>query len=183
MDPITITATALSIIKATGLSAWIGRRLGGEPGERASARIVETAEGIVGGSPNKDVVKTLKADPAMTDQVRLALVAQEAELVELNMADMQDARAMYKQKNAQADKVATTIMRFNLPAILLLIVFNIGAIYFINNPTVAVAIGNLVGASISFLWQERQQVMGFFFGSSLGSKEKSELLSGRRVEF
>ena len=54
----------------------------------------------------------------------------------------------------------------------LLVGANALALCFIKEATIAVAVGNVIGASIQALWNERQQVIGFFFGSSLGSKMK-----------
>ena len=44
----------------------------------------------------------------------------------------------------------------------------------IKEPTAAVTAGNVIGASIAYLWNERSQVVGFFFGSSIGSKLKDQ---------
>ena len=105
---------------------------------------------------------------------------QEIEILQLGVSDIRNARNMYLAKSTQANKIANNIMRFNLPAIVSLIAANGLVIYYIENPAVAVAIGNVIGASISVMWQERQQVVGFFFGSSIGSQEKTELMVNKQ---
>ena len=90
--------------------------------------------------------------------------------------DLSNARAMYGQQHQNADRIARQIMTWNLPAIVALVAANCAAVYTIDNPTIAVALGNIIGASITYLWNERSQVVGFFFGSSMGSKDKQEML-------
>lgn len=185
MDPLTITSAALAIAKATGLTDWLGRKIAGPPGEQVSRRIVETAQSVVGGKSPTEILKRVEQETESASQtraqIRALIIGQETDLLKLAAADTIDARALYRQKSTQANRIATSIMRFNLPAIILLIAGNGGALYYINNPTVAVAIGNLIGASIASLWQERQQIMGFFFGTSLSSQEKTELLTRQRA--
>jgi hypothetical protein len=177
MDPITITAAAVAIAKATGLTEWIGRKLGGPPGERVSELIVSVAGEVVGGASTTEIVTRLVGNPEAEKALRAQLIDRETVLLKLNAADLADARSLYRAKSTEANRVSRSIMTWNLPAIVGLIGANCGAVYLIDNPAVAVAVGNVIGASISFLWQERQQVVGFFFGSSIGSKDKTDLMA------
>ena len=169
VDPITIITSALAIIKYSGLAEWAGKRWGGAPGVEVSKKIIEIAGTVVGTeAAEKGAILTVKDET----EIRSRILHREPELMKLHLQDKKSARGMYKTKNAQADKVARSIMLWNLPAIITLLLLNGAAVYFIENPAVAVAIGNAIGASISFLWQERQQIVGFFFGSGLGNQEE-----------
>lgn len=178
VDPITIITSALAIIKYSGLAEWAGKRWGGAPGVEVSKKIIEIAGTVVGEEAAKEgAILT----PAHESQIRSKILDSEPELMKLHLQDKDSARGMYKNKSSQADKVAHSIMLWNLPAIIALLLLNGAAVYFIENPAVAVAIGNAIGASISFLWQERQQIVGFFFGSSLGSKKKGSFIKRRSL--
>ena len=180
MTPLAITATALSLVKATGLADWIGNKLGGAPGQSASRRLIEIAEDIteVRGDPEA-LLARVREDAEASIQIAIATQQAERELIKLDRADRADARAMHTKDPDAGNRLARQIMVWNLPAIFGLVGVNAAAITQIDNPTVAVAIGNVIGASISYLWQERAQVVGFYFGSSTGSKEKQGLLVRR----
>jgi hypothetical protein len=177
VDPISIVTLALSIAKATGLTDWVSRKLGGVPSVDASKKIIDIAVDVVG----EEEVKGASFSKEDAATIKELILQHESELVRINLADKKNARSMYKSKNTQADRVANSIMRWNLPAIVMLIIGNGAAVYYIENPAIAVAIGNIIGASISFLWQERQQIVGFFFGSSIGSKAKDSIIKQRHL--
>lgn len=177
MDPLSITTAAIAIVKATGLGDWIVRKLGREPGERVSEQIVSIASQVVGGATPTEIVTRLAGNADAEKALRAQLIQHETLLLELHAADLRDARALYRAKSTEANRVSRSIMTWNLPAIVALIAGNCAAVYYISNPAVAVAVGNIIGASISFLWQERSQVVGFFFGSSIGSKDKTDLMA------
>ena len=59
-------------------------------------------------------------------------------------------------------------------AVVVLIGANAAGLILVTDPTSAAALGNVLGASIAYLWNERSQVVGFFFGSSIGSKLKDQ---------
>ena len=179
MDPVSIVSAALGIAKATGLTDWIGEKLGGEPGAKAAGKIVDVATAVTGAKSPEDAIKRIQADQDAANAVRQKLLEHQQELVRLQFQDLQNARAMYAQKSKMADRIAEHVIRWNLPAVVLLVVANCFVIMYIRNATIAVAVGNIIGASIAYLWQERHQVITFFFGSSLGSKQKTEKLLGR----
>jgi hypothetical protein len=86
---------------------------------------------------------------------------------------------MYKTTDHKmADKIADRVIMWNLPAIALLVGANVGVVSFVENPVIAVSVGNIIGASIAYLWNERSTVINFFFGSSQGSKDKTDKLNG-----
>ena len=179
MDPITIAGSAMAIARAVGLSGWLEDKFDGKPGAKAAAKIIDLATKVCGGGPPEEILERLQHDAEAAAETQRELLRWEQELVRLQLADLADARQMYGNQSAMADKLANRIMSWNLPAIVCLVAGNCAVVYTIENPTIAVALGNIIGASITYLWQERQQVVGFFFGSSIGSKDKNDLLRGR----
>lgn len=104
------------------------------------------------------------------------------ELFLASLADVAGARDMYKSSDhTQADKVADIIMKKNLQYIAVLVLVNISVMVFSEklqlNTALIVAIGNVLGMVIQSLINERQQVVGFYMGSSLGSKIKDKTKS------
>jgi hypothetical protein len=98
------------------------------------------------------------------------------------LADVAGARTMYaKTGHEQADKVAENIMKRNLPYLVGLASVNILILVFsekldLNTPVV-LAVGNVIGMVIQSLINERAQVVGFYMGSSIGSKIKDKAKS------
>ena len=187
MDPLTIVTSAAAIARAAGLSDWLRARFADQPSAEAAARMVDLATSVTGASDPREAIRKISSDLEARDRARAALLEWEQELVRLQLADVDSARALYQRANEsaeprQADRIARQIMSWNLPAIVGLVGANCAAVYYISNATVAVALGNVIGASITYLWNERSQVVGFFFGSSLGSKDKQALLSGRQQQ-
>lgn len=179
MEPITIVSSALSILKATGLSSWIGEKLG--IGESSANKIVEIAQAVTGTSDPEKALEAMSQSAAAQVEVRNKLIDNKQEIIRLQYQDRSDARDMYKNSDhKKADDIASVIMKYNLPLIVLLLVANVVAVQFIQNTAVAVAVGNLIGGSVAAMWQERQQVVGFFFGSSIGSKDKTKALAGAK---
>jgi hypothetical protein len=103
------------------------------------------------------------------------------EVYEWEVKDRMSARTMYRFKSNMADHIANNVMTRNLFYISLLLIANIAAtmasFYYIDNKTLAVTVGSSVGttigAVIGSLLQERNQVVGFFFGAS-HKQENSE---------
>ena len=94
------------------------------------------------------------------------------------LEDIKDARNMYIKEHEVADKIATKIIRENLPTIGGLIILNVGAVWLLEGKGEIIAIvSNFIGIAIGHLFNERQSVINFFFGSSKGSKDKSTLLN------
>jgi hypothetical protein len=181
VDPITIAAaatrSAVAIANAAGMGDWLKQKFAGKPGLSAAGRIIDLATGITGTSDPIAALEVIKHDAQAREETERLLRAMEQELIKLECQDRYSARTMYVGQHENADKIARQIMTWNLPAIVALVGANCGAVYTIDNPTIAVALGNIIGASITYLWAERSQVVGFFFGSSLGSKDKSAMLS------
>jgi hypothetical protein len=94
--------------------------------------------------------------------------------INLAYADIQDARRMYTETDHKAaDEIAESVIKKNLPIIGILIGVNIASVIFLKDKGELIAIiSNFIGIAIGQLFNERQQVISFFFGSSQGSKDK-----------
>lgn len=90
------------------------------------------------------------------------------------LEDVKDARDMYESSShTQSDKIANIVIKYNLPIIAVLVFINIIAVFQLRQYQGMVAIvSNFIGITISQLFNERQSVINFFFGSSQGSKDK-----------
>lgn len=83
------------------------------------------------------------------------------------------AHTTYVTKSDMADNIAKQIIDRNLPLIGILVVINVALVYFLQDRANLIAIAsNIIGIAIGNLFSERQAIVNFFFGSSIGSKEK-----------
>jgi len=90
-------------------------------------------------------------------------------------ANRNKAHDTYQIKNEMADTIASRIISRNLPYIALLVITNLILIYFMKTEVALLAIAsNIIGITIGNLFAERQAIVNFFFGSSIGSKTKSK---------
>lgn len=134
---------------------------------------IENVANTLTGKTGDDAVAAIEADPQLAYEFKIAVMADSHISEQLKADDRKDARAAYKVNHEQADKVAQSIMKLNLPSVLALALINIAAVYFLKEygPILAIA-SNLIGIVIGRLLSERESVVGFYFGSSLGSKMK-----------
>lgn len=174
MEPVAAITLAKTIISKTGLGRWISKKVGKVIGEKTAHKVVAIAQQVTGVSSVDEVLDCLSKDKAAAIQVRNTLMQNEHTLQMTMVEDRQNARAMYVEKNEMADAIAERVIRFNHWVVVLLILANCAVAYYVQERGLALALGNLISLSIGALWQERQQVVGFFFGSSLGSKQKSQ---------
>ncbi|MDA0778323.1 MAG: hypothetical protein O3C19_04550 [Bacteroidetes bacterium] len=87
------------------------------------------------------------------------------------------AHETYQEKSTMSDEIARQIIKRNLPIIAILVTINVGLVYFMKDEATLIAIAsNIIGVTIGNLFSERQAVVNFFMGSSIGSKEKDKLL-------
>lgn len=101
-------------------------------------------------------------------------------LLEMDMAelkDVQSARNMYSSTDHDlADYVAKRVINYNLWVVLIAIIIEIISVIFIDDKVLIAIISGAIGSATTALLQERQQVISFLFGSSRGSKEKTDLM-------
>jgi hypothetical protein len=170
-------SSAIAIARAAGLNDWLQEKFAGRPSLNVATRILELAEAATATSDPQRALEHIKNRPEERRKLQVMAQQWQHQLVKMHYDDLRDARGMYAEQSDNADRIARQIMSWNLPAIVALVGANCAAVYLIENPTIAVALGNIIGASITYLWNERSQVVGFFFGSSLGSKSKQDLLA------
>ena len=108
----------------------------------------------------------------------------ELELLRLALAEKQEdnrhsetlyttAHNTYNQDNDMSDKIANQIISWNLVIIGILVLANVAIVYFMQeNPNLIAIVSQIIGIAIGNLFAERQAIVNFFYGSSLGSKIK-----------
>ena len=134
-------------------------------------------EAVVGGDLAK-AIGIISNDPE-----NAGLSKNEAEeffrLVELDLKEMANVRDMYKNTDhSVADFVAKKVINFNLWVVLGAILIEVLSVLYINDKVLIAIISGAVGGVVTALLQERQQIINFFFGSSMGSKNKEKYLNG-----
>jgi len=168
---------ALGIAEAVGLTGWIKNKLSGSDSTAASvaSKVLDFATAQTGESDPTLALTKLNADPELAFKLKETLLANEQELDMAPYLDRKDARAMHNKHPEQADKIADGIMKFNLPYIFILLVANVVAMFYLKDYSAILAIvSNLLGMTIKSLFDERNCVTGFYFGSSMGSKNKDQ---------
>jgi len=122
---------------------------------------------------NEDAVPALKKldelmeqSPERANELRVEVL----ELVKLEVQDVQHAREHTDDKATQ--RLGWLVMWTSIPQIMICL----GTLSYITTLNLAAGvlstISALVGGYVNQLYQERQQVMNYRFGSSLGSKTK-----------
>jgi uncharacterized membrane protein len=121
-----------------------------------------------------DEYKTLSPED---QQLFIELHRQELEELDKRLADLANARDLYSDKNVMADEVAKRIINWNLPIIATMVLILIACIIYVPEKTLLALISTAIGSVTGQLLSERQNIINFFFGSSLGSKQKTEVLN------
>lgn len=173
----------MSLAVVLGLAKHIPNVLGlfdkkrGKKAQEAVTAVLGVAEKLTG-KKGDAAVDAINADPNLAMELQLAVMADSHVSEQLQAEEMESARSSYKVHHDQADRVAENIMKRNLPTIFMLVLCNIAAVmsakYWQLPGEVLAIISNLIGVVIGQLLSERQSVVGFFFGSSLGSKMKNK---------
>ena len=144
-----------------------------------ATKAVNIASGLVkklaGTDDEAQAVDIVGASPELQLELRKALMADSHWAENMAYQNTFDARDMYKKTaHEAADRIAQRVMAYNLPYVAGLAVANVCIIVFTPNeymPAVA-GVSNLIGIVIQSLLKERQDVVNFHFGSSVGSKIK-----------
>lgn len=169
--------TALALLKFVPDLIGLFDSKKGEDAQKTMDVVESVAEAITG-KQGDEAVDAMNKDPELAYKFKVAVMA-DSHVKEQMLADeMKNARDSYKVHHEQADKVADGIMRKNLPTIFILVLINIIAVmltkYWQMPGEVLAIISNLIGIVVGQLLAERQSIVGFFFGSSLGSKMKNK---------
>jgi len=104
---------------------------------------------------------------------KIEILKLDFEMLKLEQEKFKTSHETYRQSHTMADKIASSVIKWNLPIIFLLVISNLFIIDLFkdNAPLMAIA-SNIIGIAIGKLFTERQAVINFFFGSSIGSKDK-----------
>ena len=115
----------------------------------------------------------IQKDPDISKEQELAI----EKAITLEYQDLADARDMYKTTGHEmTDHIAKNIIKLNLPTIIGLVLANVAAVMLLDGKGEVIAIvSNFIGIAIGNLFSERQSVVNFFFGSSVGSKLKDKI--------
>lgn len=103
------------------------------------------------------------------------------EKLRLEQERFKTSHETYRQSHTMADSIASSVIKWNLPTIFILVLVNIYIVdvFKDNAPLMAIA-SNIIGIAIGKLFTERQAVINFFFGSSIGSKDKDVQIQSLR---
>ena len=142
--------------------------------EKISSTVMDIAKGFTGESDEDKVIKVLSSDPNLALKFQMAVMEDSHVSEKLAYQDRAGARQMYGLKNEQQDAIAQNVMKYNLVAVLFVLIAQGAAMVLLEDKGQLLAlIGNAAGYITNSLLKERQDVISFFFSSSLGSKLKT----------
>ncbi len=143
--------------------------------QNVAPEIIDKVGSILPSNGALGIVKNLiNTDSKLTPEEKTKAL----ELLEMDIKDLKDARSMYKSgKNKMADSIADRVIKLNLWVVLIAILIEIISVIYITDKVLIAIISGAIGSVTTALIQERQQVINFFFGSSIGSKEKNKLIT------
>lgn len=145
----------------------------GSNAEKAIGVATGIAEALTG-RKGDEAINMVNASPEMQLEFKRMLLADAHIDEQMRYADRADARSMYKHHHEMQDKIADKVMTYNLWIVGGLVAANVAMVVFTPTEYMAEVAGasTLIGIVINALLKERQDVVGFSFGSSMGSKMK-----------
>jgi len=167
----------IPIISAlTSIAPTIGKWVSGDKGEEAAQAVADMARAVTGQNDVGQAVRQIQGDPAKQLEFLKILEQNKHKLDELYLADRQSARDMYGKHNEQADRIAERVMKWNVIYSILVASIQVTVLVaFTDLPDIVIGfVGNVTGWIIKGLLDERKDVTGFYFGSSIGSKSKDK---------
>lgn len=167
-----VISLALQIVGALGGSMVpeLVRALAGDKAADVASKIVNATTSALGSSDPAVIAAAAQADKDKA----LALIAAETERYRLQVSDTADARARDLQLRQSGGNVRANVMLIGVFAVMILVV--LGVIVYRQSMTteVIMMLGGVVGSCLTML----TQAFNFEFGSSRGSADKSDQLSG-----
>lgn len=165
------------------------RYFGGEKEAEVADKVLDVVKGVTGVKDQDEALAILKANPDLMLQFKAAVLAQEVNLREIQLAE----RKMYVDDVADArryrdDRVFAlgTVILVSFMVAMLTALYGLYRVVegslAVSQPTLAATIG-LVGAIIGYFAANAQQVVSYFFGSSAGDSSKSDHLKDAINEF
>lgn len=172
-----IISAALGIAQAVGLDSWIINKLSSSDSGAANlaGKVIQLATEVTGEKDPEKCANSLMGDRDAMAEFKLLAEVNQQELLMAGYEDRKDARQMYNKHSNQADLIADRVMKYNLPYICIALLANVLAVYYMRDAgAVLAAISSVLGMAIKSLFDERMAVTGFYFGSSMGSKNKDK---------
>ena len=157
-----------------------GTRVGNWLRDIGRSDILDKAINMVGDVATGDFLGAVKTLIKKDDGISVEQEKEAYKLIELDYQDRAGAREMYKAENKMADEIAKRVIVWNLWIVFLAIVIEILVVIYMQEKTLIAIISSAIGGLTTALLQERQQVINFFFGSSIGSKTKDKQLNENR---
>jgi hypothetical protein len=156
---------------------------GGEKQVEVASKVAQIAREVTGLENRDEVTAAINQNPEIALKFKETVLSQQVELERLALererlyvGDTQDARK-YRDKNVF---ILGTIVLGSFAVVMTVVL--LGA-YYVATGQIAVkesvltAVVGLVGAITGYFAANAQQVIGFFFGSSQGSQQKSDELA------
>lgn len=175
MDPITIIATASAVAKATGLSKWLGDKLGGKNGVKVAEQVIDIASAVTGGGTPEDMIANLQANAQMRYDLQTRIMDQALELEKLAYGDIANARQMQVVALQQDDLFSKRFVYYFASFWSVASVLYIGCITFGTIPPDNVrfadtCLGFVLGTLVA-------TIIAYFFGSTRGSEHKNTTIA------
>jgi len=165
------------------IAKWI---TGSDKAEQVAQTAIDIAKGITGAPTGELAITALEDNPELMLQYRKAMMAQEIEMRKLQIdeekvfvADTGDARHTFGQNERVFWLGVVVLLAFALLSALALYgcyQLLTKGLSGVDAGTVA-AVATFVGTVIGYMAANAQQVIGYFFGSSQGSKDKSDAMA------
>lgn len=137
---------------------------GNDEAQKVTEVAVSLAQKITGTETASGAIESLRANPDLLIQYQQALAGIQSDLEKAYLADVSNARA--REVAIATSEFAPLLNKIIVPVLALIVVIGGGAmLYWSENADVRTAASNLV-----------MLVLGYFFGTSLGSKRANEVI-------
>jgi hypothetical protein len=175
MAPLLAMAIPSLVKLLPDVAGWFG----GDKAEEMTSEVLDIASSVTGISDKNKALEAINADPNIALKFQEAVMKDRHRLDEMYLQEKQSARNNYVQSKDQADEMADFIMKWNLVLIGIIFVAQIfGTWWFKDEATLVAMINSMSTLILKSLLDERKEVNGFYFGSSLGSKLKDKQNKG-----
>jgi hypothetical protein len=170
IDPISMSVAGLAYL-APKIAGW----LGGEKAEDAVQAVANVTRQVAGVNDVPEAVRAIQANPDMALKFQQLIADRETQFDRLYLQDRQDARKMYQEQHDTADVIADRVMKHNVAYVVLVLAGQCLAMWLLREETeILSAVSMTSGWIVKGLLDERREVTGFYFGSSLGSRIKDK---------
>jgi hypothetical protein len=175
MDPFTIISAATAVAKATGLSGWLGDKLGGKNGAKVAEQVIDIASAVTGGGTPEEIVASLNGNPELRFKLQERIMDQALEFERLHYADLANARQLQVVALGQDDLFAKRFIYYFAMYWSFASSLYIGWITFGNIPDNNVRfadtiLGFILGTLVA-------SIISYFFGSNRGSDAKNTTIA------